>query len=314
MGFFSSLFFSEKTEEDQQQKEDGKKFDILKYDGVRAQRIGKLEYAVKCFTEALKIREDFETMKYLMSAFFTLNRNDEALETLNAMVKTGEEPANVLLLRANLLFMMSKPSEATADCMKAIELEPDNCHACFQLAKMQRVLGEPEKAIETIGSAIRIRDDFAEAYAFRADTFLSMENGNDALADVEKLIELTPEDETAYLLRGRIREFQGDADAAFIDYQTASELNPFNEEAYMLAGQLMLNQKKYGEAIALFDEAIENNEKFAKAYLARAFAKHQTGDHEGAVADEEKARELLPDEKLDPSEHNFDDLYKGNII
>ena len=43
MGIFSSIFGgSKKTEEE-------KNFDILKYDGIRAMRIGKLTYALKCF-------------------------------------------------------------------------------------------------------------------------------------------------------------------------------------------------------------------------------------------------------------------------
>ena len=314
MGFFSSLFFSGKTEEDQQQKADHKKFDILKYDGIRAQRFGKTEYAFKCFTEALKYREDFETMKYLLNVCYTLNRNDQALETLNDMVKTGIEPASVLLMRANFLFVSGKTSEATTDCVQAIELEPENYAAYFQLAKMQRALGEPDKAIANIARLVNIKDDFAEGYALRADLYLLTGKGKDALADIEKVIDLTPEDETAYLLRGRIRELLGDADAAFLDYQTASELNPFNEEAYLLAGQLMTSHKKYEEAIALFDEAIEHNENFARAYVARAFAKRQTGDMEGALADERIAGELNPEEKENPSENNFDNLYKGNVI
>ena len=314
MGFFSSLFFSEKPEEDQQQKADHKKFDILKYDGIRAQRFGKTEYALKCFTEALKYEEDFETMKYLLNVCYTLNRHDLALETLNAMTKTGIELANVLLMRANFHFMLGKSSEAVADCVLAIEQEPENHAAYFQLAKMQRALGEPDQAIANIVRLVGIKDDFAEGYALRADLYLSTGKGNDALADVEKVIELTPDDETAYLLRGRIREFLGDADAAFLDYQTASELNPFNEEAYLLAGQLMTSHEKYGEAIALFDEAIEHNENFARAYAARAFAKRKTGDMESALEDENMAQELNPDEKANSSENNFDNLYKGNII
>jgi len=314
MGLFSSLFFSEKTEEDQQQKADHKKFDILKYDGIRAQRFGKTEYALKCFTEALKIKQDFETMKYLMNVCYTLNRHDQALETLNAMVKTGIEPASVLLMRANFLFMLGNPSEAIADCTQAIVLEPDHYAAYFQLAKMEHALGKTDKAIANIAHLVGIKDDFAEAYALRADLYLSTGKGNDALADIEKVIELTPDDETAYLLRGRIRELLGDADAAFLDYQTASELNPFNEEAYLLTGQLMMTREKYEEAITLFDEAIEHNENFARAYVARAFAKRKTGDIEGALADEKIAGILNPEEKVDPSENNFDNLYKGNII
>jgi tetratricopeptide (TPR) repeat protein len=107
----------------------------------------------------------------------------------------------------------------------------------------------------------------------------------------------------------------GDTRAASADYQLASELNPFNEEAYLLAGKLMMSQEKYDEAIALFDEAIEHNERFAIAYAARAQAKRKTGDSEGALADEQKLAEITPEDKEKPAgNHNFDDLYKGNII
>mgnify|MGYP000799416441 CR=1 FL=1 len=65
----------EKTREDKAKNEQ-KNFDILKYDGVRAQKMGKLVYAIKCFTEALNIQEDFETMSYLVSAYTMANDAD----------------------------------------------------------------------------------------------------------------------------------------------------------------------------------------------------------------------------------------------
>jgi len=311
MGFFSSLFFPSNSEEDQQQKANRKNFDILKYDGIRAQRVGKPEYAAKCFTEALKIQEDLETMKNLISVCYTLNRYDQALETLNSMVATGKDPANILLMRASLLFTMGKHAEATADCERVIEMESDQLLAYYLLAKSE---ANPLKAIEHIDKATGIKTGFAEGYALRAEINLALEKGNDALIDVGKLIELTPDDETVYLLRGRIYELMGNTDAASQDYRLASELNPFNMDAYLLAGNLMMKQGKYKEAISLFDEAVEHNENFAKAYAARALAKRQTGDHEGALADEEKLRELNPDENLNPAGNNFDDMYKGNII
>jgi len=311
MGLFSSLFFQAKIEEDPQQKADLKNFDILKYDGIRAQRMGKTEYAAKCFTEALKIQRDSETMKYLISACYMLNRHDQALETLHKMVETGDEPVTALLMRANHFFMMGKYDEAAADCSQAIELEPDNYFAFFQLAKSELALGEPSKAIGHIDYAAGIKDNFAEGYTLRANINLAMEKINDALADIAKVIELTPEDETAYLLRGRIHELLGDNDAAFVDYQQVLELNPFSEDAWLMTGRLLMIRGKYDDAIALFDEAIEHIEKFTKAYAARAIAKRQTGDHEGALEDEEKARELNPDEKPGSERNNFDDLYKN---
>ena len=57
--FFTSLFSSSKNEDTAEGKikNDQKNFDILKYDGVRAQKIGQVAYAIKCFTEALNIQE-----------------------------------------------------------------------------------------------------------------------------------------------------------------------------------------------------------------------------------------------------------------
>ncbi len=318
MGFFSSLFSSTKNDDvlDDQQKDELRKFDILKYDGIRAQRVGKPEYAVKCFTEALKIQKDFETMKHLMSTYYMLNKPDQALELLSEMVATGEEPASILLTRASLLHSMLKYQEAIADCMQAIEVDPDSHLVYYQLAKTEYALHDPANSIHHLSTAIDMQDDFTDGYMLRAEIYLSTKDGNNAMADIEKVIELTPENEIAYLLRGRVHELLEDTEAAFADYQQAIELNPFNEDAYLLAGRLMMAQEKYDEAITLFDEAIEHNEQFAKAYAERSLAKDKTGDHEGALTDMEKSHELSTDgkDKPDTKEHNFDDLYKGNII
>ena len=59
MGFFKSLFSSQPKEPANEggRKIEEKNFDILKYDGVRAQKIHKLAYAIRCFEEALNIQE-----------------------------------------------------------------------------------------------------------------------------------------------------------------------------------------------------------------------------------------------------------------
>ena len=108
--FFKSLFSSSKaaTPEEEKSKNDQKNFDILKYDGVRAQKIGQVAYAIKCFTEALKLQEDFETMTYLVAAYTTANKAEEALEVLNRMVELEPDHINTLLTRVNVLFMLDK--------------------------------------------------------------------------------------------------------------------------------------------------------------------------------------------------------------
>lgn len=69
-------FFSGKSEtpESEKQKNDQKNFEIFKYDGLRAQRMGRPDYAVKCFIEALAIKEEFETMGYLSQLYIQMGK------------------------------------------------------------------------------------------------------------------------------------------------------------------------------------------------------------------------------------------------
>ena len=101
----------------------------------------------------------------------------------------------------------------------------------------------------------------------------------------------------------------GDIEAANSDFQQVLDLNPFNEDACILSGQLLIEQKKYDEAIAFFDEAIETNPSFAK---------NLKGDKTGAFEDLKKSLELNPEgeeaQKMNGQHSNFDNMYKGGIF
>ncbi len=318
--FLTSLFSSSKPSQsaEEQAKNDLKNFDILKYDGVRALRMGKRAYAIKCFTEALQIQDDFETMNYLVSAYSMNSQLDEALEVLDRMVAARPDDVKTLLTRVNLLFLLDKDAEVIPDCERIIELEPENPAAYFQLAKARKATGDAFGAIADLTRAIAIKEDFPEAYLSRAEILLSMGQAKEALPDAEKGVGLAPEEETAYLLRGQIHAALGEAEEAAADFRRTLELNPFNEEASLASGRLLIERGAYDEAIAFFDEAIETNPSFARAYNERGRAKNLKGDKDGAYADLKKSLELDPEgevaKKLDGVHTNFDQLYKGGIF
>ena len=318
--FFKSLFSSSKaaTPEEEKSKNDQKNFDILKYDGVRAQKIGQVAYAIKCFTEALKLQEDFETMTYLVAAYTTANKAEEALEVLNRMVELEPDHINTLLTRVNVLFMLDKDADVIVDCRHILELEETNHLAWFLMGKAKRTTSDPLGAIADLTKAIALKEDFTDAYLMRARILLSMQQATEALPDVEKAITLAPEEETSYLLRGRIHEAMGNIDAAAADYQNVLELNPFNDEATLLVGQLLITQERLDEAITFFDEAIDLKPDFGKAYAERGRAKNLKGDKAGAFEDLKKSSELTPEgdeaRKLEGQHTNFNDMYKGGIF
>lgn len=111
--FLKSLFFGE-TDESEETKLN-RNFDVLKYDGIKALKIGKNTYAIRCFNEALKLKEDVEVLEHLVGAYNREDRMEEAIETAGRLVDIEPDNIPVLLMRANLNFMAEKYEAAIAD-------------------------------------------------------------------------------------------------------------------------------------------------------------------------------------------------------
>lgn len=319
--FFKSFFSSQPKEEstvDNKGKANAKNFDILKYDGVRAQRAHKLPYAIRCFNEALNIQEDFETRSFLVSAYMASNELEAALGELNRMHELKPENINTLLLRIHVLFMLDRDAEVIPDCQMIIVQDAENASAYYLMAKAKRTTGDVLGAIADLTKAIALKEDLESAYQLRAEILLQMQQVEEALKDVEKVIELNPAEELAYLLRGKIHAFEGKFDETRKDFDQVLALNPFNEEAALLIGELLIAENKLDEAITFFDEIIENSPTLGKAYAERGRAKNLKGDKQGAFEDLKKSIELNPDgeeaKKVEGVHSNFDNLYKGGIF
>ncbi|MEL5894849.1 tetratricopeptide repeat protein [Bacteroides sp. GD17] len=317
MGFFKS-FFSGKSETpaDEKQKNDQKNFEIFKYDGMRAQRMGRADYAIKCFTEALAIQEDFETMSYLSQVYIQTGELDDARKLLERMTRIDSEHTATYLTLANVCYMQEDYPAMAEAAKKAIEIEEGNAMAHYLLGKADNGQGDGIMCIAHLTKAIVLDDYFTEARLLRAEALTKMQQYPEAMEDIDAILAHDPEDESAILLRGKIKEATGAQEEAEADYRNVTDLNPFNEQAFLYLGQLYIVQKKLTEAIALFDEAIELNPNFAEAYHERGRAKLLNGDKEGSVEDMKKGLELNPKEVqgIDGQYGNQPGGSTGNIL
>lgn len=319
MGNFLKSFFSSKKENTDTGKiiYSKKNFDTLKYDGLRAQKIGQMDFAIRCYIEALNMESDFETMNYLVGAYTLTGKLQEARVIIDQMIEIEPNHPEIFITRANICYMLEQYTQVLADCNTAIELNTENHPAYFLMAKAKKASGDALGAIVDLTKTISLKDDFMEAHLLRAEVLHSIHQEKEALEDVEKAITLSPEEENAYLLRGEIKEKTGDKENALANYQQVIDLNPFNEKAYLQIGQLYISQEMYDEAISFFDDAIEIKNDFAKAYSERGRAKYLKGDKKASAEDMKKALELNPDgeeaQKLEGQLTNFNDMYKGGI-
>ena len=307
--FFKS-FFSGKSEDalTEKQKINQKNFDIFKYDGLRAMRMGRADYAVKCFVEALAIEEDFETMNYLAHLYVQTGQLEEARTLLHRMEKKEPQNVEVLLLLANVCYMLEDYKSMSEAAGKAIALEEGNAMAHFLLGKACQGEDDELMAIAHLTKAITLKEDFVEARLLRGEALFRMKQYKEAQEDVEAVLAQDASDESALILRGNIAEATGRADDAVADYKQVISINPFNRQAYLALGRLYIATKQLAEAVTLFDEAIELSPDFAEAYKERGRAKLLNGDKEGALADMKKSMELNPQEEaaLNGEFHNLE--------
>ena len=173
--FFKS-FFSGKSEtpESEKQKNDRKRFEIFKYDGLRAQRMGRPDYAVKCFTEALAIEEDFETMGYLSQLYIQTGETEKARELLEKMAIMEPHVTNTFLTLANVCFIQEDYKAMEEAASKAIAIEEGNAVAHYLLGKARKGQDDDLMTIAHLTKAIALKDDFLEARLMRAEALLKM--------------------------------------------------------------------------------------------------------------------------------------------
>ena len=291
MGIFSSLFGGNKTPEENKEKN----FDILKYDGIRAMRIGKLVYALKCFEEATAIKEDLETMQHQANTYVRMNRMDDARQLMVRMTELAPNQPLVFQSLASLCYMQEDYPAMNEACQKALALNDQDPSTYFLSAKAAVGLNNGIQAIAMLTKAIILNEEFVEAYQMRAEILWAMRQAKDANEDIEKLLSMNPEDENALLLKAEIMAVSGAEEQALEVIDQVLALNPFCEKAYLLKGSYFLVKQAFDKAIAVYDEAIEMNANFAQAYHERGRMKLAKGDKQGSMEDMKRAIELAPE-------------------
>lgn len=300
MGFFKS-FFSGKSDnpENEKQKNDQKNFEIFKYDGMRAQRMGRADYAIKCFTEALKLQEDFETMSYLAQVYAQTNQAEEARMLLEKMVTKEPTHTPSFIALAHVCYVLEDYQAMANAAQKAIEIEQGNAMAHYLLGKAKDGQGDGIMCIAHLTKAIVLKDDFIEARLLRAEALIKLNQYKEAQEDIDAILSQDAEEESALLLQAQINERTGKTEDALAVYKRIIEQNPFNEQAFIKLAKLYIEQNNPTDAIVLLDEAIELNPNCVEAYHERGRAKLMKGDKDGSVEDIKKSMELNPKDYLE---------------
>lgn len=316
MGLLSSLFGGgNKSEDKNKEKTENKNFEILKYDGIRARNIKQLPYAIKCFEEAIAIKEDMETMILLASSYLQIGKIAESRNMYNRIIEINPENTEVLLSAAGICYMEEDYQAMNDFCHKAIKADEQNKSAFYLSAKAERGLKNYIQAIVMSSKALKIDEDFKEAYLLRAEILWDMRQAKEALEDLEVLLSKEDDNEEALLLKGEIMATTGNGIEAEKCMDKVISINPFSEKAYIIKAAILAETKEFDKAIDIYNEALELSPESARLYQERGRIKLLKGDKEGSMEDIKKAMELNPESenKITGNYNNFSQENKTGI-
>lgn len=144
------------------------------------------------------------------------------------------------------------------------------------------------KALDDVNMSIKYYEDEESrypAYQLRAKIYQRQKKYEDALADLNKVLESTPTDYgTIFERANTYYELERYAEANS-DYSTMLRLNPRSQDALLGRAKVAVKQNNLGIATDLADKAVALTPGRSEIYLGRAEVYRLMGNDQGAVND-----------------------------
>jgi tetratricopeptide (TPR) repeat protein len=121
---------------------------------------------------------------------------------------------------------------------------------------------------------------------------------NEALADLNRVLAMTPQDAASYKARAELLHSLGDYSGAQRDLEMAAVLQPGDTQAVLRQARLLEEQLKLDEALALYSAAIQVTAEPSELYIHAGKLRYSLEQYRRALANFEAALTTKPDSSL----------------
>lgn len=229
---------------------------------------------------------------YVGRSFLIDNRYQDAIETLNILLKVDPNAYEGYFLRGIAKYNLDDLLGAELDFTIAIEKNPVFTTAYQYRAITRSRLGNYDDALRDFQEAIELRPDLPGPYYSRGVTYLLSQQFQKAIADFDQFIKQENKVADAYINRGTAYLYLKDTTRAYEEYNTAIRTNRENPNGYNRRGALYMGEGKYDLALEDFNKAVSYDSTYIVSYFNRAIAHSNRKSPMMALADFDKVISL----------------------
>ncbi len=213
--------------------------------GQNAHARGDFAKALEFYDEALKLRPEFPEAEFQRAnALSSLGRPNEAEASLRKVIEARKDWGLAHASLGIVLVRLNRDTEAEPLLRRAIQLEPQNNLALRVLADIRLRAGDAKEALRLATVATGDQDAPIAIWLLRAQAERRGGDNSAALASIDHVLKLEPQNLYALLERAEIRIALADMTGAIADLKAAEVLIKDDKSsstrlaaAYQLAGK-----------------------------------------------------------------------------
>ena len=305
------------SEQVSETKADTLKANTLKFDALRALKIGEVDFAIRALHTSLEEIDDPECRLYLAQALQRKPDLAGSMAELTTILEAYPDYPAALYEATKVSNGLDQHSETIAYAERALATELETAQQAElhrMKAQAQLALSESEQALATIDQALQLTDEVPLYWLIKVKVLIALERWEDALAVTLETAEKFPEEERAYLYEGLITYHEGDKERAEHAFRQVVETDPFNVEGYMHLTHLVEELRGKEAAADEMEQALDMIPQPIRALLEYAASLYKACDrteqYEGV---QQMLVDLPEDAETKAGEVNFANLYAGGF-
>ena len=246
------------------------------------------QFIMRDLQKAIDIKGDIGQAHLLMAKLRILAPSERASakeaadRAVELLTESDELLSDALVIRGRA---EEDEQERLDDWNRAIELNKRNLDAWRTRGLYYLSKNETEKALADLQALLERDPKDVVAHQVVAEVLTRMKEYDKATEHLDKLIELNPNSATSYTLRARVKLASGDAKAALADVNQGLQIKPRNIGALLLRSNVHSQLGNQEAALADVDRAMEIDPDMLSALMQRSLIYYQQGKMPEAIAD-----------------------------